>query len=124
MASIKGIFPINTVSLKGQYHPPHRGHLIPAGDCCLKAIDPSASAQLPASVGAQMNVFSNHFQEVTSAALGPGAKQVAGREIGEWLWRMRGNNVLLMGKHQPCDISRSSMNSLKDLRKAFLKAQR
>lgn len=55
LPSIKGIFPIDTVSLKGQYHPAHRGHRIPAGDCCLRAIDPGASALLPASITAQLN---------------------------------------------------------------------
>lgn len=68
------------------------GHLIPAGDCCLRAIDPGASAQLPASAATQMNVFRNHFQAVASAALGRGAKQVTGREIGRSLWRMCGIN--------------------------------
>lgn len=94
LASIKGIFPIDTISLKGQYHPAHRGHLIPAGDCCLRAIDPGGSALLPASAGAQMNVFRNHFQAVASAALGRGAKQVTGREIGRSLWRMCGMNYM------------------------------
>lgn len=69
MAPIKGIFPINTISLKGQSQR-IRGHLIPAGDCCLRAIDPGASAQLPAFIDAHMKVFRNHFQAVTSAASG------------------------------------------------------